>query len=419
MIVPQSQEFAHRVRRLPRQATPAKNVPTMDAPPPQPSFTVDGNQLTLLDTGPRRLEALIALIDSARISLRVLYYIYVDDHAGERVRAALIAAAARGVQTSLIVDAMGSEPAAARDFFQPLEDAGVSVCRFLPRFGRRYLLRNHQKMAIADAEGDDARTIIGGFNIEDAYFGTPAEQAWRDLGLLVEGPAAARLADYFDALADWTRTPKAKMRTLRHTLKAFSERDGAARWLFGGPTRRLSPWAWVVRQDMKRAQRTDIIAGYFAPSPAMLRRVDKVGVRGTVRLVLPAKTDHGLAIFASRFTYAGLLRKSVEVYEYQPTKLHTKLFLIDDTVHIGSANFDMRSLFLNLELMLRIEDAAFAAHIRRYVDGEIAASERITPELHRRRSGPWTRVKQFAAYFVMAVLDPNVSRRLNFGWDGR
>ena len=380
---------------------------------------VDGNRLTLLDTGPRRLDALLELIASARKSVRVLYYIYLYDSAGERVRTALIDAAARGVRTSLIVDGMGSEAATARDFFEPLEAAGVTVCRFLPRWGRRYLLRNHQKMAIADGETGDPRTIIGGFNIEDAYFGTPAQQAWRDLGLLVEGPAAARLAHYYDALADWSKTPKARMRTLRHTLKAFSESEGDARWLFGGPTRRLSPWAQVVRRDMRRATRTDVIAGYFAPSPAMLRRVDKVGVRGTVRLVLPAKTDHDIAILASRFTYAGLLRKNVAIYEYQPTRLHTKLFLIDDTVHIGSANFDMRSLFLNLELMLRIEDAAFAAHVRRYIDGEIAASERITPELHRRRSSPWVRVKQFVAYFVMAVLDPSVSRRLNFGLDGR
>ena len=103
-------------------------------------------------------------------------------------------------------------------------------------------------------------------------------------------------------------------------------------------------------------------------------------MRGRARIVLASKNDHGAAIWASRFTYAGLLRKRVEIYEYQPTKLHTKLFVIDDTVYIGSANYDIRSLFLNLELMLRIEDAAFAAHVRAYVDGEVAESERITRE---------------------------------------
>jgi cardiolipin synthase len=75
----------------------------------------------------------------------------------------------------------------------------------------------------------------------------------------------------------------------------------------------------------------------------------------------------------------------------------------------------MRSLFLNLELMLRIDDPAFAAHVRGYFDGEVAVSEPITPTLHRARTGPWRRIKQAAAYFVMAVLDYHVSRRLNFG----
>lgn len=390
----------------------------MDEPPPQPRFEVEGNGLTLLDTGPRRLAALLDLIDGAALSLRILFYIYVDDTAGRRVRDALVAAARRGVRVSLAIDALGSEPAAARDFFAPLAAEGADVCQFIPRWGRRYLLRNHQKLAIADGEGAAPRAIIGGFNVEDSYFGTVAERAWRDLGLLVEGPAVTRLTGYYDALAKWMHQPQAKIRSLRRLLARWSEPRGHARWLLGGPTRRLSPWAKVVRHDMRRAARTDIIAGYFAPSPAMLRRLDRVGLRGCVRLVLPARTDHGAAIWASHFTYAGLLRKGVEIYEYQPTKLHTKLYVIDDTVHIGSANFDMRSLFLNLELMLRVEDPTFAAHVRAYVDGEVAQSERITPALYRARTSWWMRIKQAAAYFVMAVLDPSVTRRLNFGGDG-
>ena len=67
---------------------------------PQPAFLVDGHRLTLLDTGARRLDALLALIDGAERSLRVLYYIYADDATGRRVNAALIAAAARGVAVS-------------------------------------------------------------------------------------------------------------------------------------------------------------------------------------------------------------------------------------------------------------------------------------------------------------------------------
>lgn len=385
----------------------------------EPGFSADvtvaGDTFRLLTEGPERMEALLELIAGARRSLRLLYYIYVDDSAGDTVRDALIAAAARGVDVHLIVDGMGSEHAAAHDFFTPLRDGGVSVCRFVPRWGRRYLLRNHQKLALADGETPRARAIIGGFNVQASYFGTAEQQAWRDLGLWLEGPAAQRITGYFDALSRWAKRPKAPLRALNRTLDGWSEPEGAVRWLFGGPTRRLSPWARAVKTDLGRAGRTDIIAAYFAPSPGMLRRLDAAGMRGRVRIVLASRNDHEAAIWASRFTYAGLLRKRVQIYEYRPTKLHTKLFLLDDTVYIGSANYDVRSLFLNLELMLRIEDATFAAHVRAYVDGEVAASERITPELHRARSGPWTRLKQAAAFFVMTTLDFNVTKRLNFG----
>ncbi|MET4663284.1 phosphatidylserine/phosphatidylglycerophosphate/cardiolipin synthase family protein [Sphingomonas sp. PvP056] len=387
----------------------------MTAPAPQPTFTVAGNRLTMLDTGPRRLEALIGLIDGAKQSLRVIFYIYVDDSAGEAVAAALLRAAARGVTVKLIVDGLGSEAAAANDFFTPLRDGGVEVCRFVPRWGRRYLLRNHQKLALADGETDTPRAIIGGFNVEDSYFGTPAEQAWRDLGLVVEGPAAQRITGYFDVLARWAGQPKPPLRTLRRALSRWSEPQGTVRWLFGGPTRRLSPWARAVKHDLRTATQVDLITAYFAPNPGMLRKLDRAGMRGRVRIVLASKNDHGAAIWASRFTYAGLLRKRVHIYEYQPTKLHTKLFLIGDVVYIGSANYDIRSLYLNLEMMLRIEDPVFAAHVRRYVDGEVANSEAITQDLYKARTSPWMRVKQAAAFFVMTVLDYNITKRLNFG----
>ena len=380
-----------------------------------PAIAVAGNRLTLLESGPERLAALIALIEGARHSLRLLYYIYVDDDAGRRVRDALAAARGRGVEVALIVDGFGSDPAVDQGFFDSLRAAGADVCFFVPRFGRRYLLRNHQKLALADGEHAGARVIVGGFNIEDSYFGPAEAGAWRDLGLLVEGPAAARLTGYFDALKQWTHMPKATMRALRRALAAWSEPEGAARWLLGGPTRRLSPWARVVKRDMQGGGPIDVISAYFAPTPAMLRRLTRAARRARVRVILPSRADHAIAVDAARFTEAGLLRKGVEIYEYQLTKLHTKLYLIGDTVHVGSANFDVRSLFLNLELMLRVEDAAFAARVRTYVEGEIARSERITPALHRARMTPWRRVRQLFAYLVMAVLDPTVTVRLNRG----
>jgi cardiolipin synthase len=374
---------------------------------------VAGNRLTVIETGTERLDALIGLIDGAAVSLRVLYYIYADDHAGQRVHEALLAAAGRGVQTSLIVDGFGSDSARHEAFFQPLRDAGISVCAFSPRWGRRYLLRNHQKLVLAD----DVRAIIGGFNVSDDYFTDSGETAWRDLGLMVEGDAAKRLGGYYDVLQTWTQAPKSKMRTLRRALRTWSNPRGPVRWLLGGPARRMSPWAKAVRADMRRGKRVDMIAAYFAPTPAMLRRIDQLGITGEARILTASKTDNPATIGAARFTYAGLLRKGVRIFEYTPSRLHTKLYVIDDAVYIGSANFDVRSLFLNLEVMLRIEDAGFAKAMREYIEGEVGQSieQKLSDYSGWRTIG--ARFRYALCYFVVAVADYNVSRRLNFGVD--
>jgi cardiolipin synthase len=231
-------------------------------------------------------------------------------------------------------------------------------------------------------------------------------------------PAAARSAGYFDALRAWVRSDDGKLRHVNRALSQWSEHAGPVRWLIGGPTRRLSPWARAIRRDMSKARRIDIIAAYFTPSPNLLRRIDRAGRLGQqVRVVTARKSDNNATIAAARFTYRGLLRRGIRVFEYLPTKLHTKLYAIDDAVHIGSANFDMRSLFINLELMLRIDDPAFAAHVRQYIDGEIAQSEEITLDRYMAATGLWQRAKQFIAYLLVGVADPLVSRSLNFGID--
>lgn len=371
---------------------------------------VGGSRLTLLPDGPARLEALIRLIEGAKKDLRFLYYMFIDDASGTRVRDALIAAAARGVKVWLLVDGFGSP--ANPDFFRPLSEAGASFCRFSPNYGRRYLLRNHQKLALADGR----RVIIGGFNVSNDYFGTVEAGAWRDIGLSVEGDSVKCLTKYFDGLFEWATEPKARVRDLKRMLQQNSVTEGKLHWLFGGPARRLSPWARAVRQDMKTAKRLDVVAAYFAPSPGMLRRISRVVRRngGEARVLTASKSDNNATVAAARNTYWWLLRRGVKIFEYRPTKMHTKLLVVEDVVHIGSANFDMRSLFLNLEMMLRVDDADFAAAMRGFVDGELADSVEVTLASHRKQRTALNRLKWALGYFVVAVADFRIAQRLNF-----
>ncbi|MEA1072587.1 phosphatidylserine/phosphatidylglycerophosphate/cardiolipin synthase family protein [Sphingomonas sp. LY160] len=376
--------------------------------PSEQSLDVDGNRLTLLPDGPQRLIELLALIDGATQSLRLLYYIYTDDESGAAVHRALGRALDRGLKVALLVDGFGCNT--PDGYFTPLTAKGMLFCKFHPTFGRKYLIRNHQKLALAD----DHRVIIGGFNIEDSYFGTDADGAWRDLGLLVDGPAAGRLGPYYDELLAWATAKGGKIRALNRIIHRFSETQGKLQWTYGGPTRGMSPWALATCRDLLAARDVAMIAAYFAPTWAMLRRISLAGQRGKARIITASKSDNHATIAAARYTYKRLLRRGVEVYEYSPTKLHSKLVVLDNIVHIGSSNFDIRSLYLNLEMMLRVDDAAFAKMMRGYFEGEKANSERITPALHRQRSGFLTRIVRAISFFLVTSADYTLTRRLNF-----
>jgi cardiolipin synthase len=87
-------------------------------------------------------------------------------------------------------------------------------------------------------------------------------------------------------------------------------------------------------------------------------------------------------------------------------------------VWIGSANFDMRSLYLNAEIMLRVEDEGFANAMRDLVDRHIAQSRAITRAGHKADSPIWTRLIRLASYFIVSTLDFRLSRGINLRGGG-
>jgi len=369
---------------------------------------IAGNRLDLLQTGEERLGAILDLIAGAQVSLKLLFYMFNPDEVGEQVRNALVEAAKRKVDVKLLIDGFGS--AAEPSFFAVLNENGGEHCVFNPTYGRRYLLRNHQKLAIAD----DRVAIIGGANIDDTYMMDRGAKHWRDLWLRIEGPEAGPPSRYFDSLFRWTTRKYTKLRSLRRIVGEYSEWQGPLQWKFSGPLSLRNSWWRSIGRDIRRGQRLDMIMAYFAPPGAMIRRIGRVGRRGRARIVTPARSDNDATIAAARHSYSRLLRRHVEMYEYQPAKLHTKLAIVDNAVHIGSSNFDFRSLYINLEVMLRIEDAGFAAAMRGYVERELQDCRWISPALHKKRSNPWRRLKWAISYFLVNIMDYTVTRRLNF-----
>ncbi len=387
-----------------------------DAQPIEPRAPIRadiaGNKLELIESGEQRLELLLKLIGDAATSIRILMYMFNADHSGTRIRTALVEAARRGVEVKILIDGFGSGVSA--EFFAPIDEAGGAHCVFNSSYGRRYFVRDHQKLIVID----ERIAIIGGANFDEHYLTDTGPSHWRDLWLRIEGPEVGVPARYFDSLLRWSKRKNARMRSLRAMVGEYSEWRGPIQWKFSGPLSMRNSWWRTIGRDIRRGRDLAMIFAYFAPPGAMLRRIGHLGRRGRARIITASKSDNVATISAARHSYSRLLRRRVEMFEYQPAKLHTKLAIIDDVVHIGSSNFDYRSLYINLEIMLRIKDAKFASAMRSYFDGEIAQSLQITSELHKERANPWRRFKWAVSHFLVNVMDYTVTRRLNFRAEG-
>ncbi|HUP67818.1 MAG TPA: phosphatidylserine/phosphatidylglycerophosphate/cardiolipin synthase family protein [Sphingomicrobium sp.] len=373
---------------------------------------INGNRLEVIETGEGRIRALLDLIAGAQSSFKMLMYMFNADHAGGVVHDALLAAARRGVKVKILVDGFGS--GVPPKFFSDLGEVGGEHCVFNPSYGRRYLLRNHQKLVTAD----DRIAIVGGANIDQSYLSDDGPDHWRDLWLRIEGEEVAAASRYFEMVFRWSKRKKSTLRSLRRMIGEYNEWRGVLQWKFSGPLSMRNSWWRSIGRDMKKAKQLDMMFAYFAPPGAMLRRIARLGARGQVRIVNAARSDNNSTVAAARHSYSRLLRRHVHLYEYQPAKLHTKIAIVDDVVHIGSSNFDYRSFYINLELMLRIKDADFAAAMRAYFERELLDCKEITPELHKRRASVLRRVKWAVSHFLVNVLDYTVTRRLNFRPEG-
>ena len=172
----------------------------------------------------------------------------------------------------------------------------------------------------------------------------------------------------------------------------------------------------AVRREIERCTSIDIVMAYFSPSRGIVRRISGVERRGgAVRIMLPSKSDNGATIGASRLIYGYMLRRGVEIWEYLPSKLHRKIVVADNVTFIGSANFDIRSLYVNVEMMMRVDDAAFASAMRGIIAETREDAQAITLDYHHKRAGLLNRIRWWLSWVMVASVDYNVSRKINFG----
>ncbi|NOS71630.1 MAG: phosphatidylserine/phosphatidylglycerophosphate/cardiolipin synthase family protein [Verrucomicrobia bacterium] len=359
-----------------------------------------------LPDGNTAFPAMLDAISTAQKSVLLETYIFGTGPLGERFLEALIGAARRGAIVSVLVDGVGSFELPDQ-FWSPLRAAGGEVRVFNPISLKRMSIRNHRKMLVCDGKV----AFVGGFNIANEYEGDGVIQGWRDLGLRLEGPLVATLAESFHSIFGLAEFRHKRFLRLRKPVLKRAAQSSSERLLLGGPGRGGNPIRVSLRHDISQARDVKIIQAYFLPPLRLRRDLMRVARRGgNVELILAGKSDVALSQLAGRGLYLRLLKAGVVVREYEPQVLHAKLLVLDNVVYVGSANLDPRSLSINYELMVRIENPRMAAEARDIYAGTRANSREVTVMECRARPW-WTRMKQWFAFQLLARMDPHVARQ--------
>jgi len=355
--------------------------------------SVAGNSFRMLGDrhGHDTLEALHTEILAARHRIHISTYILSPDAVGREIRSLLVRRAREGVEVRLLVDAVGSWGTPMR-LGRTLVKAGGQVARFnpvLPMQGKGSAnWRNHRKIAVFDGQV----AIIGGQNLGLAYMGRePSNRRFRDCSFRLAGPAAAALEQVF--IADWCQATDADSATFAELLRNQPEHQGEAdiEVIASGPDCVNDPlWEKYVALIENARVSITIVTPYFVPDKALFQLLVAVAAKGRrVRVMVPRRSDHRLLDFARRWYLRQLKEAGAEILFFQPDVLHAKLFIADnESLVIGSANLDMRSLFLNYEIAAVVRDPAALAAVQSFVASLEAESTPYSEDLYR-RSRTW------------------------------
>ncbi len=365
---------------------------------------VGGNAVSFCGDGGEMIEELVRAIDGAGSSVHLLYYIFEDDETGATVTRALERAAGRGVQCRVLVDAVGS-PKFLRRVAPRLRRAGVETAAALAvkpitRPLARMDVRNHRKLAVIDGRV----AVTGSHNISDEDYGQKKVGPWRDLSMVVRGPAVRELQMVF--VEDWQfETGRSIDRGV-----AFPELVGAGDALLqavpSGPGQRTQAFRDLMVSAVHEAnERVVVTTPYFVPDGAFLLALRLAAMGGLeVHLVVPERGNHPIVHAAGCATYEGLLEAGVRIHRHRRGVMHAKTITIDDAFGVvGSGNFDMRSFSVNFELSVLVFGAELTSRLHQFQVGYMGESRELDKGIWALR-GAGLRVVQDSAKLLGPLL---------------
>ncbi|HKP61639.1 MAG TPA: phospholipase D-like domain-containing protein [Polyangiales bacterium] len=312
-----------------------------------------GNGLALLPDGEAAYKYITELFEHAERSIDVSTFILGNDDTGSAVLEILTRKAGEGVRVRLLLDGLFAFRTSRRALHR-FTRAGGKLAVFMPLLRLPFRgpanLRNHRKIIVVDGKCG----VLGGMNLASEYMGpTPLPGRWRDLSLALSGPAVVHLHAVFRS--DWEFAASSADSGNADALEFSPEPRGTARLqvVASGPDVLLDTYYDAMLAALFQArQRIWIATPYFIPDESITRALLLAIRRGVdVRLVVPARSNHLTADIAGGSYLRQIEQIGGKVCPYLPSMMHGKMTLIDGDIGvIGSANLDMRSLFLDYEI---------------------------------------------------------------------
>ncbi|KQV12288.1 cardiolipin synthase [Rhizobium sp. Root1203] len=349
-----------------------------------------GNTIDMIETGDDCYAAMKAAIDAAERSVLLETYIFDRDRIGLRIADSLIAAAKRGVEVRVLIDAVGARYSVP-SILGHLSDGGVTVSVFNGNviMGLRLPyanLRTHRKILIVDGRV----ALTGGMNIREGFTREVAgEKFARDTHFLVTGPV---VADLFDVAAeDWRFTTDEELTGDEWRIAAPEREPGDPvfmRVVASGPDRRIETNHKMLMGAFSVARKSiRIMSPYFLPDRELISALATAARRGVdVDIVVPALNNLVLVDRAMTAQFDQIVSNYCRIWRSSGAFSHSKLLSIDGAwSYVGSSNLDPRSLRLNFEIDLEVLNEGFATEIDEHIDEVIKSASPVTLSALRSR----------------------------------
>jgi cardiolipin synthase len=365
-----------------------------------------GNRVEVLLDGDGTFPRFWGDLRAARHTITAQFYFALPGAVADTFATILLERQRAGVQVLLLLDAFGAGPLGDA-WVERLRDGGVTVAWLRPLHW--YTLHKADERSHVRAITVDGRVgYTGGFGLADYWLGDGRSAGeWRETNVRFEGPAVAQLQAAF--AVGWAEATGTLLSGTEFFPPPVFDSAGttSAALLHTLPTVGSTAAERFLALSLVGARRTLYVANsYFVPDDDFRRLLVDAARRGVdVRILVPGpRTDVQTTRYAARKRYEQLLAGGVRIWEYAPSNMHAKTFVVDGTWStVGSLNFDNRSLAFNNEATLAMLDTTLGARMDSLFLADLEHAEEITLPAFRRR--PWSeRVLEWGAHLVSRVL---------------